>query len=186
MGNDFYRRCQCSPYSTEDDKIMSYLTGSIQLNRFKYWLYFAVGNIIINGGIFINGADLMNKLKEIWPTAEINTEMAAAGIIFAFLAGILVIMFRIQIFVEILQTADFAAVLYAFYSFKPSIIGIPSGTIIFTIVVVLFLVGYIVSQLPFAKMIYINGTICDKIFFLIIFLCSVVLFIAPGYVLSIN
>lgn len=164
----------------------SYLTGGIQLNRFKIWLYFAVGNIIINGGIFIKGTDLVIKLKEIWPDAEIISGIAAVGLIFAFLAGILVLMFKVQIFVEILQTADFAAILFAFYYFKPSILSLPSGIIIFTIVVLLFIIGYIVSQLPFAKMIYINGTIYDKIIFSIIFVSSIVLFIAPGYVLALT
>jgi hypothetical protein len=92
-------------------------------------------------------------------------------------------MFKIQIFVEILQTANFAAILFAFYSFTPSILSLPSGIIIFTLVVLLFIIGYIISQLPFAKLIYINGTIYDKIFFSIIFVGSLVLFIAPGYVL---
>ena len=128
----------------------------------------------------------MIKLKEIWPDAEIVYGIAAAGLIFAFLAGILVIMFKIQVFVEILQTADFAAILFAFHSFKPSILHLPSGIIIFTIVILLFVIGYVVSQLPFAKMIYMNGAISDKIFFSIIFVSSIILFIVPGYGFSLN
>ena len=132
---------------------MGYLTGGIRLSSFQRWLYFALGNIILNGGIIIKGSDLMNKLKVIWPDAEIITGLAAVGLIFAFLAGPLVLLFRIQIFIEILQTADFAAILFAFYSFKPSIFSLPSGIIIFIAVVLFFVIGYIVSQLPFAKLI---------------------------------
>ncbi len=163
---------------------MSYLTGGIQLERFKFWLYFALGDIIVNGSIFIKGTELMNYLKGIWPDAEIISGIAAAGLIFAFLAGILVLLFKIQIFIEILQTADFAAILFAFYSFKLSFFNLPAGMFIFSIVVLLFVIRYIVSQLPYAKTIYKNGTITDKIFFLIIFISSIVLFIAPGYALS--
>jgi hypothetical protein len=118
-------------YYIKDCATMSYLTEGIQLEKFKIWLVFAVGNIVLNSGILIKGTDLMNKLKGIWPDAEIIPGIAAAGLVFAFLAGILVIIFRVQIFIEILQAANFVAILYAFYSFKPSILSLPSGIVFF-------------------------------------------------------
>jgi len=163
---------------------MGYLTGSIQPGKFKVWLYFAVGDIILNGSILgIKGTELMERLKEIWPEVEIIAGIASAGLIFAFLAGILVLMFRIQIFVEILQTADLAAVLYAFYSFKPAIIKLPAGIFIFVVVILFFVFGYIVAQIPFIKLVYKSGNDIDKLSLGIIIAGSIVIFVAPAIAL---
>ena len=162
------------------DISMGYLTGFIQPSKFKPWLYFAGGSMLVNGSIVgINGTQLINKLREIWPQAEIVSGIAATGLIFAFLAAVFVILFRVQVFIEILYTADFAAILYAFYSFKPSIISLDAGIFIFYIISLLFILAYIVSQFQFINLIYKKGTTSDKIILAIIVICSIILFVAP-------
>jgi hypothetical protein len=166
---------------------MGYLTGGIKLESFKVWLYFALGDIIVNGGILgIKGSDLMGNLKKLWPEAEIVPEMAAAGLVIAFVAGVLVLMVRMEVFIEILQTADFAAILYAFYSFKPAIWKLPAGGIIFAIFVGLIVLAYLVAQVPFAKAVYKAGTITDRIGYSVIIVASIALFVTPALAIPVE
>jgi hypothetical protein len=166
---------------------MGYLTGGINLGSFKGWLYFALGDIVVNGGILgIKGSDLMEHLKRMWPGAEIVPEIAAAGLVIAFVAGVLVLMVRMQVFIEILQTADLAAILYAFYSFKPAIWKLPAGDIIFAVFVGLIVLAYLVAQVPFAKSVYKAGTITDRIGYSVIIMASIALFVAPALAIPVT
>jgi hypothetical protein len=166
---------------------MGYLTGGIELNSFRGWLYFALGDIIVNGRILaIKGSDLRANLKRMWPEAEIFPEIAAAGLVMAFVAGVLVLMVRMEVFIEILQMADFAAILYAFYSFKPAIWKLPAGGIIFAIFVGLIVLAYLVAQLPFAKAICKAGTITDRIGYSVIIVASIALFVAPALAIPVE
>jgi hypothetical protein len=141
----------------------------------------------VNGSIVgIKGTDLMGSLKKIWPEAEIVPEIAAAGLVIALVAGVLVLMVRIQVFTEILQTADLAAILYAFYSFKPAIWKLPAGGIIFAVFVGLIVLAYLVAQVPFAKSVYKAGTITDRIGYSVIIIASIALFVAPALAIPVT
>lgn len=164
---------------------MGYLNGHMRVGPFKVWLTFAGLGAVANTAVAgLDASDFMERLRRIWPDAEIVPGLAPAGAIFAVLAAVLFLLVRTQVFVEVLQTASVAAALYAFYSFHPAVVGVAGGRAIFWIVTVMTLTGYALSQLPFVRLIRRSGTRSDRIGLTILLAASLVMILLPPIVLD--
>ena len=164
---------------------MSYISDPVQLGPFKKWFAFAGLGGVGNAGIVgISATDLLPMLQTIWPAAEIVPGYATFACVFALVAAVALGLFQVQFFVELLQTASFCAILYAFYAFQPAVYKLEWGSLLFWLTTGGLLIGYAASQREFASLVFRQGDTIDKIGLSLVLGGSFLLFLAPPIALS--